>query len=110
MTQINNRLFDDFARLMTSAAGMAQGARKEVEAIIRSQAERMLQELDMVSRDEFEAVRDMAVKAREENEALARRLSELESKLATPRRKTTKRTAASRKKTSKPAASEKPAG
>ena len=109
MTQINNRLFDDFARMMTSAAGMAQGARKEVEAVIRSQAERMLQELDMVSRDEFEAVRDMAVKAREENEALAERLAKLEAKLAAPKRKTTKR-AAPRKKTSKTSAPENPAG
>jgi len=80
MTQTTSRLFDELARLMTDAAGAAQGARKEFEAMIRTQAEKILRELDVVPREEFEAVREMAQKAREDNEALAKRLAELESR------------------------------
>lgn len=79
MTQTTSRLFDEMARLMTDAAGAAQGVRKEVEGIMRAQAEKILRELDTVSREEFEAVREMAQKAREENEALAARIAELEA-------------------------------
>jgi BMFP domain-containing protein YqiC len=80
--QGGNRLMDDFARLMTDVAGMAQGAQREVEGVVRSQFERFIRDMDLVSREEFEAVREMAVLAREENEKLAARLAELETKIA----------------------------
>lgn len=81
MTQTSNRLFDDFAKLMTDAAGVAQGMKREADVAIRAQAERFLSELDVVKREEFEVVREMAVKAREENEALKARIAALEAKL-----------------------------
>ena len=77
-----NRLFDDFARLMTDAAGAAQGVRKEVETAFHAQAERFLNTMDVVKREEFEAVREMAARARDENEALKARIEALEAKLA----------------------------
>ena len=67
MTHTNNRLLDDLARLMTDAAGMARSARGEVDTFFRAQAERILGELDVVSREEFEAVKEMAAKARAED-------------------------------------------
>ena len=82
MTQTSNRFFDDMARLMNDAAGVAQGVRREFDAIFRTQAERILRELDVVLRDEFEAVREMAQLAREENEALKARIAALEAKIA----------------------------
>lgn len=78
MTQTSSRLFDELAKLMTDAAGAAQGVRSEVESVMRSQAERILNELDIVQREEFEAVREMAQKAREENMRLEKRIAELE--------------------------------
>lgn len=77
-----NRIFDDFAKLMTDAAGAAQGMRQEVETAFRAQAERFMNSMDVVKREEFEAVREMAVKAREENDALAARIAALEAQLA----------------------------
>jgi BMFP domain-containing protein YqiC len=82
MTQTRGRIFDDVARLMTDAAGMAQGLRREVETIGKTQLERLLSTMDLVQREEFEAVRDMAAAARDENEKLKARLAELEAKLA----------------------------
>ena len=81
MTHANNRLFDEFAKLMTDAAGVAQGVRDEAETAIRAQLERFMGDMDLVSRDEFDAVKAMAVAAREENDALAVRLAILEEKL-----------------------------
>ncbi|MCB1481506.1 MAG: accessory factor UbiK family protein [Rhodobiaceae bacterium] len=81
MTHTNNRLLDDLARLMTDAAGMARSARGEVDTFFRAQAERILGELDVVSREEFEAVKLMAQAAREENARLAERISALEEAL-----------------------------
>ncbi len=81
MTQTSNRILDEFAKLMTDAAGVAQGVRREVETAFRSQAERFLGEMDIVQREEFEAVREMAARAREENEALKKRIDELEMRL-----------------------------
>ena len=78
MSQTNSRIFDEFARLMIGAAGAAQGVRREIDEIVRAQAERILRDLDMVSREEFEAVREMAVKAREENARLEDRIAKLE--------------------------------
>ncbi|MGV8938874.1 MAG: accessory factor UbiK family protein [Allorhizobium sp.] len=76
-----NRIMDEFAKLMTDAAGAAQGVRKEVETAFQAQAERWMNSMDLVKREEFEAVREMAVKAREENDALSARLVELEARL-----------------------------
>ncbi len=82
MPQTRAPIFDDIARLMTDAAGVAQGARREVETVFKTQAERILSGMDVVRREEFEALRDMAIIAREENERLAARVAELEAKLA----------------------------
>ncbi len=82
MPQTNSRFFDDLSRLMTDAAGLADGARREAQTFARSQLERMAAGMDLVSREEFEAVRDMAARAREENEKLAARIVALEAKLA----------------------------
>lgn len=81
MVQTTNRFFDDVARLMNDAAGVAQGVRREFETLFRAQAERMLRDLDLVRREEFEAVKDMARIAREENDALKTRLAALEARL-----------------------------
>lgn len=83
MTQSNNRLLDELAKLFTDAAGAAQGVRREAETLMKSQGERFVREMDLVSREEFEAVKAMAQKAREENEALSRRIAELESRTST---------------------------
>jgi len=82
MVQTTNRFFDEAARLMNDAAGVAQGMRREFETLLRGQAERVLRDLDVVQREEFEAVKDMARLAREENEALKARIATLEAKLA----------------------------
>ncbi|OQM76870.1 accessory factor UbiK family protein [Manganibacter manganicus] len=81
MSTGSNRILDEFAKLMTDAAGAAQGVRREVETAFRGQAEKILNSMDIVQREEFEAMRDMAVKAREENAKLAARIDELEQKL-----------------------------
>ncbi|AYG66841.1 MULTISPECIES: accessory factor UbiK family protein [unclassified Rhizobium] len=77
-----NRILDEFAKLMTDAAGAAQGVRREIETAFNAQAERWLNSMDIVKREEFEAVREMAIKARDENEALLARIDALEAKLA----------------------------
>lgn len=81
MTNGPNRILDDLAKLMTDAAGAAQGVRREVETAFRGQAERILNSMDVVQREEFEAVREMAAKAREENARLSARLDALEAEL-----------------------------
>jgi BMFP domain-containing protein YqiC len=81
MVQTTNRFFDEVARLMNDAAGVAQGVRREFETLFRTQAERWLRDLDLVKREEFEAVKDMARIAREENEALKSRVAALEAAL-----------------------------
>jgi BMFP domain-containing protein YqiC len=81
MTQTSNRFFDEIGRLMNDAAGAAQGVKREVDTVVRNQAERILRDLDIVKREEFEAVKDMARLAREENEALKARIAALEAKL-----------------------------
>lgn len=80
MTQTTSRIFDDFARLMNDAAGVATGVRREAETVMRAQAERILRELDVVTREEFETVKELAAAAREENERLAARIAALEAK------------------------------
>lgn len=77
-----NRILDEFAKLMTDAAGAAQGVRREAEGMMKSQMERLMSSMDLVQREEFDAMRDMAIKARAENKALAERLEALEARLA----------------------------
>jgi hypothetical protein len=80
--QTRNKFFDDMSQLMTNAAGMAQGVKSEAETAMRGWFERWMAENNMVTREEFEAVRAMAIKAREENETLKAQLSALEPRIA----------------------------
>ncbi len=77
--QTRNRFFDDAAKLAGGALGTLDGIRREIEALVRHQIERLLNNMDLVSRDEFDAVKAMAAKAREEQEELAARLARLEA-------------------------------
>ena len=77
--QTRNKIFDDISQLMTNAMGVAQGARDEAETAMKSLMDRWLADRDFVTREEFDAVRAMAQKAREENEALKARLDTLEA-------------------------------
>lgn len=81
MTQIKNPFFDELAKIMTNAAGAAQGVSQEIESLFRSQGEKMLNDMDLVKREEFEAVKEMAAKARDENDKLSKRIAELEGQL-----------------------------
>ena len=78
--QSRNRIFDDLSQLMTNAMGVAQGARDEANNALRSMMDRWLADRDLVTREEFDAVRAMAQKAREENEQLKARIAALETK------------------------------
>ncbi|WP_170504558.1 accessory factor UbiK family protein [Ruegeria arenilitoris] len=79
--QTRNKILDDFSQLMTNAMGVAQGAREEAENAMKSMIDRWLADRDFVTREEFDAVRAMAQKAREENAALESRIAALEAKL-----------------------------
>ena len=82
MTSPSSRFFDELAKVMTNAAGAAQGARREVDNLVRAQIERVLADIQVVQREEFDVVRDMASMARTENEALLRaRVAELEARI-----------------------------
>jgi BMFP domain-containing protein YqiC len=81
MSDTQNRLLDEFAKLMTDAAGVAQGMKREAESLFRSGAERLLRDMDVVTREEFEAVREMAANARAEADALKARVEALEARL-----------------------------
>jgi BMFP domain-containing protein YqiC len=85
MPQTNSRFFDDLSRLMTDAAGLADGARREAQTFARTQIERMMAGMDIVHREEFEAVKEMAARARDENEKLAARIAALEAGLGEPK-------------------------
>ena len=87
MTQTNNRFLDELAKLMTDAAGAAQGMRKDFETLMKSQGERILRDMDVVQREEFEAVKEMAAKAREENDRLGARIAALEAEVTALRSK-----------------------
>ncbi len=84
MTTTSSRFFEEVAKLMGNAAGAAQGLRREIDTLVKAQVERVLNELDVVQREEFEAVRAMAQAAREENERLAARIAALEGKPQSP--------------------------
>ena len=88
--QTQNKVFDDLGQLFTNAMGVAQGAKSEAETALKGWVDRWLADRDFVTRDEFEAVRAMAQKAREENEALHARIAALESK-ARPKSKASKK-------------------
>ena len=105
MTQTQNKILEEMSRFFTNAAGAAQGVRTEVETVIRSQAERLIADMDLVHREEFEAVQDMARLAREENEALKKRIEALE-KAAKP---AAKKPAAKKPAAKKAAPKKKPA-
>jgi BMFP domain-containing protein YqiC len=81
VTQTTNRFLDELSKLLTDAAGAAQGMRREVETLMKAQGERILRDMDVVQREEFEAVKEMASKARDENERLSARVKELENEL-----------------------------
>jgi BMFP domain-containing protein YqiC len=81
MTQTSNRIFDELAKLMTDAASVAQGVRREAETVVKIQVERWIADMDLVKREDFDVVRELASKARIENEKLAARVAELEAKL-----------------------------
>ena len=93
MTTASTRVFDELAKIMTNAAGAAQGARREIDTLIKTQIERVLNDLEVVKREEFEVVKEMAVKARQENDVLVARIAELE-KAAQPAAKKPARKAA----------------
>ncbi|NBC97286.1 MAG: accessory factor UbiK family protein [Deinococcus-Thermus bacterium] len=80
--QSRNKILDDVSQLMTNAMGVAQGAREEAENAMKSVLDRWLADRDFVTREEFDAARAMAQKAREENEALKARIAALEAKVA----------------------------
>jgi BMFP domain-containing protein YqiC len=82
MTQTTGRVFDDLAKLMTDAAGAAQGMKREVETVMRAQGERILRDMDVVSREEFDVVKAMAEKARGENERLSQLIAQLTERLS----------------------------
>lgn len=77
----SSRFIDDFAKLVTDAAGVAQGMRREAETIVKTQSERILSTMNVVTREEFEAVRAMAALARDENDLLKARIAALEARL-----------------------------
>ncbi len=81
MPQSQGTMFDDLSRLMSDAAEMAHGVRREAETVFKAQVERWLANMDLVTREEFEATRDMAIKARDENDRLAKRVAALEAQL-----------------------------
>ena len=84
MTTTSSRFFDELAKLLSNAAGAAQGVRREIDTLVQGQVERVLNNLDMVKREDFEVVKAMAQKAREENDILAKRLAQLEAKFSPP--------------------------
>ena len=95
--QTDNRMLDSLARLLTDAAGAAKSLRSEMETMVRQRLDRLASDLDLVPREEFEAVKAMAAKARGENQLLTKRVAVLEAKLGvkstakTPKRKSSSR-------------------
>lgn len=81
MTTTSSRFFDELAKLATNAAGAAQGVRREIDTLVKAQVERVLNDVGVVKREDFEVVREMAQKAREENDRLNERIAVLEARL-----------------------------
>jgi len=109
MSSPSSRFFDELAKVMTNAAGAAQGARREVDNLVRAQIERVLADIQIVQREEFDVVRDMASMARTENEALRARVAELEAHLEALEKQSAAPAAAikAKKKPAAPAATKK---
>jgi len=84
MAQTDNPFLDGMARLFTDAAGAAKSVRDEIDTFVKARLEKIVADMDFVPREEFEAVKAMAAKARSENDALAARIAALEAKLAPP--------------------------
>jgi BMFP domain-containing protein YqiC len=82
MAQTDNPFLDGMAKMFTDAAGMAQGVRAEIDTFVKQRLERLVADMEFVPREEFEAVKAMAAKARAEQEDLARKVAELESRLS----------------------------
>ncbi|MFN3959402.1 MAG: accessory factor UbiK family protein [Parvularculaceae bacterium] len=80
--QTQSPFFDEIAKLMSEAAGAVDGVRREAETVARGQLQRLIADMDLVTREDFETVRDLAVAARAENEQLAARIADLEARLA----------------------------
>lgn len=98
--QTDNRILDDLAKLATGAMGAAGALRSEADSALRAWLDRRLATLDLVTREEFEVVREMAARAREENERLAARLDALEKRQTPARGTKTAKTAATQRKSS----------
>jgi BMFP domain-containing protein YqiC len=81
MTTTSSRFFDELAKLATNAAGAAQGVRREIDTLVKAQVERVLNDVGVVKREDFDVVREMAQKAREENDRLRERIAVLEARL-----------------------------
>ena len=88
MNNSPNRLFDEVAKLMTDAAGAAQGVKREAETAVRSQAEKFLADMDLVKREDFDVVQEMASNVRVENEALKTQIESLEKRIIALEKKT----------------------
>ena len=84
MAQTSNRFLDDLARLATDAVGAAQGVRREVETVVRSQAERLIKDMDVATREEVEVLRELVLALRAENEQLSARVKTLEDRVSPP--------------------------
>ncbi|MCG8508579.1 MAG: accessory factor UbiK family protein [Rhodospirillales bacterium] len=97
--QTTNRIFDDLARVANGAVSTLVGVKEEIEAIVRTQLERILSDMEMVPREEFEAVKEMAAKARAEQEKLEKRVADLEARLSAG---TAKRSPSTEKASSRP--------
>ncbi len=93
----NRRILDDVSKLATSAAGLVQGAGREAETLLRQRLERLLDRMDLVTREEFDVVKEMAAKARLENDALAARVTALEKVIQTGNAKPARKAAAAGK-------------
>lgn len=108
--QTQNRLFDDLARVAGGAMGAVSGLREEIELIVRGRIERVLADMELVTRDEFDAVKEMAAEARAENDRLAKRIEDLETKIAAlSKTKAASATTTRRRGPHRPAATAKPA-
>jgi len=103
--QTRSRLFDDLARVANGALSAAAGVRAEIEQLVHQQFERFLADRDLVTREEFEAVEAMAAKARSQQEALEKRIADLEAKLVEAKKPAAKRKAATGERRRAPAAS-----
>ena len=106
--QSQNRFLDDIARVTTGALGTLQGAKQELEAFIRQQLDKRIGSKELIGREEFEVVKEMAAAARVENERLAARIAELEGAAAKPKRSSEPKAAAKPKAPAKPKAAAKP--